>query len=108
MNYTVLAAQLRSTVSRSKRELLDNAAESIEELLAEKRTAVWHYGLPAEDNRDTLLLVASGRGANMILKNAVVIGCYMGNGTWMLEDYPEIDDAKVLCWTPTPYWEGQR
>ena len=42
------------------------------------------------------------------LKNAIVLGCYMGNGTWFLEDYPEIDDAKVLCWAPTLYWEGKR
>ena len=68
----------------------------------------WHYELPTEDNRDTLLLVASGRGANMILENAVAVGCYMGNGTWFLEDYPEIDDALVLCWAPTLYWEGKR
>ena len=60
------------------------------------------------DIHDTLLLVASGRGANMILENAVAVGCYMGNGTWFLEDYPEIDDALVLCWAPTLYWEGKR
>lgn len=101
-NYTTLIAQLRSTESRSKRELLDSAADAIEALLKEKRSATWHYDLPAEDNRDTLLLVASGRGGDMILQDAVVIGCYMGNGTWMLEDYPEIDDAVVKCWTTAP------
>lgn len=72
----------------------------------------WHYEFPAEDNRDTLLLVASGSSMigeeRFTLKNAIVLGCYMGNGTWFLEDYPEIDDAKVLCWAPTLYWEGKR
>ena len=72
----------------------------------------WHYELPAEDNRDTLLLVASGSSMigeeRFTLKNAIVLGCYMGNGTWFLEDYPEIDDALVLCWAPTLYWEGKR
>ena len=47
-------------------------------------------------------------GERFTLKNAIVLGCYMGNGTWFLEDYPEIDDAKVLCWAPTLYWEGKR
>ena len=62
----------------------------------------WHYDLPAEDNRDTLFLVASGRGADMVLEDAIVIGCYMGNGQYFLEDYPEIDDATVKCWTTIP------
>ena len=62
------------------------------------------------DIHDTLLLVASGSSMigeeRFTLKNAIVLGCYMGNGTWFLEDYPEIDDALVLCWAPTLYWEG--
>ena len=100
--YRNLIDELRATASRSKRELLDNAADAIEALLEENRAYAWHYDLPDEDNRDTLLLVASGRGANMILQDAVVIGCYMGNGTWMLEDYPEITDATVKCWATAP------
>lgn len=35
MDYNKLIEQLRSTVSRSKRELLDNAAAAIETLMAE-------------------------------------------------------------------------
>lgn len=101
-DYDTLIAQLRSTVSRSKRELLDSAADAIEALLKEKRSATWHYVLPSEGNRDTLLLVASGRGGDMILQDAVVIGCYMGGGKFFLEDYPEIDDATVKCWTTVP------
>ena len=77
-------------------------ARKLAELERESFRWKWHYGLPAEDNRDTLLLVASGRGGNMVLEDAVVIGCYMGNSTWMLEDYPEIDDAVVKCWTTAP------
>lgn len=81
--YKELVKQLRSTVSRSKRTLFDDAADAIEQLQKELR-----------EERFTL-------------KNAVVLGCYMGNGTWFLEDYPEIDDATVLCWAPTLYWEGK-
>ena len=127
-NYKEIAHKLRSIKSRSKSDLLHQAADTLEEMggeleaeqlrqmtiernmLARKLAELeresfrwkWHYGLPAEDNRDTLLLVASGRGANMVLQDTVVIGCYMGNDAWMLEDYPEIDDATVKCWTTAP------
>ena len=77
-------------------------ARKVEELERESFRWKWHYGLPPEDNRDTLLLIASSRSTNMILDEAEVIGCYMGNGKWFLEDYPEIDDAVVKCWTPIP------
>ena len=62
----------------------------------------WKTGFPAEDNGKTLLLIASGRGGDMILKDALVVGCYMGGGEWFLEDYPEIDDATVKYWTEAP------
>ena len=62
----------------------------------------WRTGLPADDNTAEMLLIASGKGGDMILKDALVIGCYMGGGKWFLEDYPEIDDATVKYWTEAP------
>lgn len=89
------------------RKLFEGKGNSAAEKFANTDAGVWHTELPKEDNQKTLLLIASGRGGDMILKDALVVGCYMGNGTWFLEDYPEIDDAIVKYWTEAPRLPGE-
>ena len=68
------------------------------------KESVWKIGFPDEGNTElkTLLLIASGKAGNIELRDALCLGCYMGNGEWFLEDYPEIENATVSYWAETP------
>lgn len=114
-----LIDRLRTTGSRSKRELLDEAARVIENLEMDLRALQirvdelermpvmeWRDAeveLPPADDYAYHLVIVSGKPTrNITLDRAVELAEYDPDEGWILEMWPEWEGAGVAHWMPLP------
>lgn len=97
---------LRSTPSRSKRVLLDEAADRLEQLQNNQR---WHNPKDKLPEPDTgVLAIVSGKPhTNITLVGAYCIAEYDVQDGWIVSDYPESTTLKVEAWMPLPSYSGE-
>ncbi len=99
-DYAALIGRLKEKTSRDNRDLLDEAAAAIEDLLQPG----W---IPADERLPepdvAVLVLCSGHYKNIRLERAVELAFYLSDEEgWLLESFPEIEDAKISHWAPIP------
>ena len=56
-----------------------------------------------QNGDEAVLCIVSGKPAdNITLYNAYELGRYVDGDGWIIDEWPEWEDAKVLWWTPLP------
>lgn len=78
--------------------------ERAKELFSESRCGGWidaKYELPQTD--DMVLVIASGKPqGNIELVGAYQLASWSPDEGWILDSYPEWEDAKITYWMPLP------
>ena len=107
MNTKEIIKTLRATPSRSKRALLDEAADRLEYLQNNQRWYNPKDRLPEPDY--AVLAIVSGKPhPNTTLIEAYCMAEYDLQDGWIVSEYPECTTLKVEAWTPLPnYWGEQ-
>lgn len=55
--------------------------------------------LPDRDD-ELVLVIASGKLRNITLDEAFELACYCKDDGWILESYPDMENAQVTYWMP--------
>lgn len=97
---------LRATPSRSKRTLLDKAADRLEQLQNNQRWYNPKDKLP-ESDCGVLAIVSGKPRPNITLVEAYCIAEYDVQDEWIVSDYPECTSLKIEAWMPLPYYQGE-
>ena len=107
MNTKEIIKALRTTPSQSKRALLDEAADKLEQLQNNQRWYNPKKRLPESDGG--VLAIVSGKPyPNITLDRAYCIAEYIPDEGWIVSEYPECTTLKIEAWTPLPdYWGEQ-
>ena len=93
-----LIKRLRETPSRSKRELLDKAADAIEDLTDWRDASV---EVPTEDGTACNVIV-NGTYGNLTFQDAVCQANWYEDEGWILEAFPKWENPNVTHWLPLP------
>lgn len=101
--YNDLIRRLRATESRSKRALLDEAAQAIADLTEWRDASVEH---PAKDETVCNVIV-NGTYENITFQDAVCQATWYEGEGWVLEAYPEFENLKVTHWLELPLAPGE-
>ena len=97
MTVEELIKALRTTKSRSKRGLLDEAADKLDGLSWRRTEAE----LPPQ-NMAVLMTVSGKPRKNIELIGAVQLGSYSEEEGWIVDEWPEWVPEKVEFWLPVP------
>ena len=92
-----LIKRLRETPSRSKRELLDKAAQVIEDLTDWRDASV---EIPAEGI--VCNVIVNGVYGHLRFQDAVCQANWYRDEGWILEAFPEWKNPNVTHWLPLP------
>ena len=95
MKVDELIKTLRTTKSRSKRSLLDEAADKLDGLSWRRTEAE----LPPQ-NMAVPMTVSGKPRKNIELIGAVQLGSYSEEEGWIVDEWPEWVPEKVECWLP--------
>lgn len=101
-------AELKGTAAEKIEEMTDRCARYAEEIAVLRERQRWipvterlpEYGV-------SVLAVASGKAANITLRDTVVFATFWDG--WELDDYPQAEDVAVKWWRPmveSPEREG--
>ena len=96
--YRKLVEQLRNTPSRSKRELMDKAAQAIEDLTDWRDASV---EIPVEDGTACNVIV-NGSYGNITFRDSILQANWYEDEGWVLEAYPGFEGLNVTYWLPVP------
>ena len=98
--YNDLIRELRGTPSRSKRNLLDKAAQAIEDLTEWRDVS---NELPVKDETACNVIV-SGTYGNIKFQDAVCQAIWYKDDGWVLEAYPDagFGGLTITHWLPLP------
>ena len=97
MTVEELIKALRTTKSRNKRGLLDEAADKLDGLSWRET----ELELPPQ-NMPVLMTVSGKPRKNIELNCAVQLGSYNEEEGWIVDEWPEWVPEKVEFWLPVP------
>ena len=109
MKTNELITKIRSVVhciAPPARELLEQAAEALEQLKVESgklKVGRWipvRSRLPEDDAQ--VLVIVSGRWKNVTFNNAYELASWSVTEGWIMEAWPEFENPDVSHWMPLP------
>lgn len=95
--YKELIVKLRKTESRSKRDLLHQAADAIEDLTEWRDASV---EVPVKEV--VCNVIVNGTYGNLTFQDAICQANWYEDEGWILEAFPKWENPNVTHWLPLP------